>query len=188
MNEHWAVFHKYESWSNFADHPRHVIPHGGVLSIESSSPSCDADIGTRKAARNDVNNASPWLSIKGLNVIPNRERRENSIILSGDKYASCVRLPFNGADCSPSKKVSPKYSPTSACEKSQLIQADTSSGHIAFQLPWQTIFRLTLPSVSCSIRTASQADISRLPVKHWYRYCSFMPTFSASCRRSSGVI
>jgi len=27
MNEHWAVFHEYESGSNFANHPRHVIPH-----------------------------------------------------------------------------------------------------------------------------------------------------------------
>jgi hypothetical protein len=116
MNEHWAVFHEYESWSNFANHPRHVIPHGGVLSIKSGSPSCDADVSTWKAARNDVNNASPWLSIKGLNVIPNRERRENSIILSGDKYASCVRFPFDCTHCSPSKEMSPKYSTTSACE------------------------------------------------------------------------
>jgi hypothetical protein len=56
-----------------------------------------------------------------LNVIPNRESRENAVILSSGKYASCVGFPFNGADSSPSEEVTPEYSSTSACEKSQLI-------------------------------------------------------------------
>jgi hypothetical protein len=69
-----------------------------------------------KAARYNVNNAAPWSSVKGLNVIPNRERRENAVILSGGKYASCVGFPFDGADSSPSEEVTPEYSSTSACE------------------------------------------------------------------------
>jgi hypothetical protein len=116
MNEHWAVFHKYISGSNFANHPRHVIPHGGVLSIKSCAASCDADVGTWKAARYDFSNASPWCSVKGLYVIPNRERRENAVILSGAQYACWVWLPLNGADCSPSKQFAAEYSSTSACE------------------------------------------------------------------------
>jgi hypothetical protein len=76
---------------------------------------------TWKSTTNDIDNASPWMSIKGLYVIPNRERREKSGILSGGKYASWVFFPLNSADGSPSKQVSPKYASTSACEKSQLI-------------------------------------------------------------------
>jgi hypothetical protein len=74
-----------------------------------------------KPARYDVNNSSPRLSVKGLNIIPNRESREKSVILSGGKYASWVLFPLDSADGSPSKQFSPKYSTTSACEKSQLI-------------------------------------------------------------------
>jgi hypothetical protein len=69
-----------------------------------------------KAARYNVNNSSPRSSVKGLNVIPYRESRENAVILSGGKYASCVGFPLNGADCSPSEQVPAKYAATSACE------------------------------------------------------------------------
>jgi hypothetical protein len=69
-----------------------------------------------KAARYDVNNSSPRSAVKGLNVIPNRERRENAVILSSGKYASCVGFPFNGADGSPSKEVTAEYSSASARE------------------------------------------------------------------------
>jgi hypothetical protein len=121
MNEHWAVFHKYESGSNFANHPRHVIPHGGIFSIKPCASSGNGNVGAWKAARYDINNACPWLSVKGLYVIPNRERREKAVILSGAQYACWVWLPFDCADCSPSKELASEYSSTSACEKSQLI-------------------------------------------------------------------
>jgi hypothetical protein len=83
--------------------------------------SCVADVLAGKSARYDVNNSAPRSAVKGLNVIPNREMREKSVILSGAQYACCIWLPFDGADGSPSEKFSPKYSATSACEKSQLI-------------------------------------------------------------------
>jgi hypothetical protein len=76
---------------------------------------------TGKAARYDINNASPRSSVKGLNVIPNRESREKAIVLSGAQYACWVGFPFNGADGSPPEELAPEYSSTSACEKSQLI-------------------------------------------------------------------
>jgi len=85
-------------------------------------PPRGTDVLAGKAARYDFSNASPWCSIKGLYVIPNRESREKSVILPGAQYACWVGFPFNGANCSPSKELTPKYSSTSACEKSQLIQ------------------------------------------------------------------
>jgi hypothetical protein len=42
--------------------------------------------------------ASPWPAIKGANVIPDWERREKAVILSGDKYACGIGGDFDGAD------------------------------------------------------------------------------------------
>jgi hypothetical protein len=122
-NECWTVFHEDVSGSNLANDPRHVSPHSAALSGDACAFPGDADVLAWKAARYDINNSSPRSSVKVLNVIPNRERREKAVILSGGKYASCVRFPFDCADCSPSEQLSCEYSATSACEKSQLIHA-----------------------------------------------------------------
>lgn len=63
--------------------------------------------------------------VKGANVIPNREGREKTVILSLGKYACGVGFPLNGADGSPPEQLAAEYSATSACEKSQLIHTLT---------------------------------------------------------------
>jgi hypothetical protein len=120
-NESWTVFHVDEIWSNFANDARHAGPHAGSLSGDAGTPSGKADVLARESARHHINTSAPRLSVKGANVIPNRERRENAVILSGDKYACGVGLPLNGADRSPSKEVPAKDASTSAREKCQLI-------------------------------------------------------------------
>jgi hypothetical protein len=98
-----------------------VTPHSRSGSFDASAPSSGRNVLTGKSSRYDINTPCPRLSVKGLNVIPNRESRENAVILSGGKYASCVGFPLNGTDSAPSEQVSSEYSSTSACEKSQLI-------------------------------------------------------------------
>jgi hypothetical protein len=120
-SEHWGVFHVDVSGSYLANNSRHVPPHSRSGSFDASASSGCGNVLTGKSSRYDVNTSCPRLSVKGLNVIPNRERRENAVILSGGKYASCVRFPLNSADCAPSEEVTSEYSSTSACEKSQLI-------------------------------------------------------------------
>jgi hypothetical protein len=115
-NESWTVFHEDESGSNFANDARHVSPHSGLLAGDSCALSCNADVLAWKPARYHVNNASPWLSIKGLNVIPNRERRENSVILSGAQNASGIGSPLDSTNGSPSKQVASENASTSARE------------------------------------------------------------------------
>jgi hypothetical protein len=115
-NECWTVFHEDVFGSNLANDPRHVPPHSAALSGDACAFPGDADVLARKAARYDINNSRPWSSVKGLNVIPNRERREKAVILSGGKYASCVRFPFDCADGSPSEQLSGQNSTASACE------------------------------------------------------------------------
>jgi len=80
-----------------------------------------------KAPSNHVNNSAPRLSVKGANVIPNREGREKAVILSGGKNACGVRFAFNCANRSPAKQLASEYSSTSACEKSQLIHCFSMS-------------------------------------------------------------
>jgi hypothetical protein len=75
-----------------------------------------------KAARNNVNNSSPRLSVKSANVIPYRKRRENAIILSLCKYACGIGFDFNGAHGSPSKQLTSEDSASGPCEQRKLSQ------------------------------------------------------------------
>jgi hypothetical protein len=126
-NEGWAVFHEREAGSNLANDPRHVGPHSAALSVNACALSGNADVLARESARNHVNKSAPRSSVKGANVIPNREGREKAVILSGGKYACGVGLPLDSADCAPSEQVPAEYSATSACEKSQLIHIPSRS-------------------------------------------------------------
>jgi hypothetical protein len=114
--ECWTVLHKREAGSNLANDPRHVGPHAGALAVDSGALAGDADVLARKTARYHVNNPSPRSSVKGANVIPNREGREKAVILSGDKNACGVWLPLDGADGAPSEDVARQNATTSARE------------------------------------------------------------------------
>jgi hypothetical protein len=84
---------------------------------------------TREAARNDINNASPWRPVKGANVIPDGERLKNSVVLSLAQKPNSEWLPFDGADGSPSKQLAAENSSTSAREKCQLIHSPSLTMH-----------------------------------------------------------
>jgi hypothetical protein len=71
---------------------------------------------TGKPASHDVNNSAPRSAVKGLHVIPNREKREASIVLSCHKHGLSVGLPFDGAHASVSEQLAGKDAATSACE------------------------------------------------------------------------
>jgi hypothetical protein len=114
--EHWAVLHEDVLGSNLANDPRHVSPHARPLPVDTGALACGADVLAGKPARNHVNSASPRSSVKGLNVIPNREGRENAVVLSGGKNACCVGLPLNSADGAPAEELAAEYAATSARE------------------------------------------------------------------------
>jgi hypothetical protein len=84
-----------------------------------------ADVLARESSRYNLHNSSPRLSVKCPYVIPNRERRENPVILSGAQYACGIGFPFDCTNGSPAKQLAAEYSSTSACEKSQLIHFPT---------------------------------------------------------------
>ena len=162
-NEGWAVLHKDEAGSNLANDPRHVPPHSAAGSVNACAFAGHADVLARDSSRHHINTASPRSSVKGLNVIPNREGREKSVILSGDKYACGVGLPFDGADGSPSEQVACEYSATSACEKSQLI-------HLLHLMPQNYPFTASMPSSIRRQATASRSmssSVSLIPFRTW---------------------
>jgi hypothetical protein len=122
-NEHWAVFHECVSRSNFANDARHFAPEARAFAIKPLAGSGDADVLTGNPARNHVNASAPRLPVKGANVIPNREGREKSVILSGAQNACGVGVALDSADRAPPEQVTREYSATNAREKSQLIHA-----------------------------------------------------------------
>lgn len=108
--------HEREAGPNFANDPRHVLPHAAALSVNACTLSGNADVLAREASRNHVNSPSPSSSVKGANVAPDRERREKSFVLSSGKYASGVGLPLDCTDGAPPEQLAREYSATSACE------------------------------------------------------------------------
>jgi hypothetical protein len=114
--ESWDVLHEDVAWFHVANDARHLGPESRASACESGSGASVGDVLAREASRHHVNTASPRSSVKGANVIPNREGRENAVILSGDKNACGIGVEFNGADGTPSKEAASEYAATSACE------------------------------------------------------------------------
>jgi hypothetical protein len=103
------------------DDSRHVFPHAASLAFDAGAFSGGADVLARESSRHHVNTASPRPSVKGLNVIPDRERRQASVILAGNQDACGVGVPLDSAHGAPSKEMSTEDASTSAREKSQLM-------------------------------------------------------------------
>ena len=116
-SEYWAVLHEDVSRSYLANDPRHVLPHPAPFPCDPCASSGTADVLAREASRYHVNKSAPRGSVKGLNVIPNRERREKAFILSGGKYSSWVGFKFDGADAFPSEQLSSKDATSGPCEE-----------------------------------------------------------------------
>jgi hypothetical protein len=107
--------------SHLANDSGHFSPESASLAVDSCSLSGCADVLAGKPARNHVNTSAPRASVKGANVIPNRERRENAVILSGAQYARGVGVALDGAHATPAEEFAAEDASTSAREKSQLI-------------------------------------------------------------------
>jgi hypothetical protein len=93
-----------------------VRPHAAFFAFDSSSFTGDGDVLAWEAARHHVNRSAPRRSVEGLNVIPDREGFEASVVLSGDQNIPCIGVPFDGADGMPPEDLSPENASTSASE------------------------------------------------------------------------
>jgi hypothetical protein len=67
----------------------------------------------REAARDDIHEASPWASVEGSHVVPDREGVETSVVLSGREDAAGVVVELDGADGAPPEELAPENASTS---------------------------------------------------------------------------
>jgi hypothetical protein len=173
-SESWAILHKREAGSYFANDAGHFPPEPGSFTFDSFSigSACGADVLARESARNHINNASPRSSIKGSHIIPDREGRKASIILAGQKYIAGVGIELDGADGAPSEQFAAEYSATSAREKCQLIHGLPPNGCSVMILPPFDMKRLasmlgrhTRKIVAFSLLTGKRLSVTLLSTK-----------------------
>jgi hypothetical protein len=69
-----------------------------------------------EAARDDIHQSTPWLSIEGSNVVPDREWLKASVVLASGEHPSCGGFVFDGAHTFPPEELAAEYAATSACE------------------------------------------------------------------------
>ena len=119
----WRVLNEDPVRLDLADDAGELSPQARLGSVESCVLACDAEVLTGKAARNDVNTASPWASVKGTDVIPDWESGEAAVVLSSDKDVGSVPIPLHCAHGAPSKEMSTEDAATNTCEKRQLIHS-----------------------------------------------------------------
>lgn len=112
----WGIFQERVAGSNLANDAEHLGPESGPFSFDARPPSRTADVLARETSRYHVNKAAPWSSVKGPNVIPNREGREYAVILSGEQYARGIGLNLDSADGTPSEDCPSQNASTSARE------------------------------------------------------------------------
>jgi hypothetical protein len=110
------IFDEDKGGANLADDADHLEPQSAALALEALARAGGADVLARKAARNDVNNSAPWSSVKGADVVPDRERLEDAVVLALREDLSPVRFDLDGADGSPAEELSPEYAAASARE------------------------------------------------------------------------
>jgi hypothetical protein len=124
-SKNWRVFNECVAGSYFAQDAGKFGPEPASLTVESVDSvmhgGLRGQVLAREAARNHVNNSPPWFAVKSSHVIPDGKRFQDSVILSGNKYACGVTIPFNCTDSAPPEDLASEYAATSACEKSQLI-------------------------------------------------------------------
>lgn len=127
-SDSWHVFHENECWSYVANDALVITPQSAALAVDTLRVRIRrTDVLARKPARNDVNTASPRSTVKGAHVIPDRECRQASVVLSSDENISGVGVELDCADGPPSEQDPAENSSTSAREKCQLMHATTPS-------------------------------------------------------------
>ena len=115
-SEDWGVFHEHVARSHLANDSCHFSPQSTSSAFDPFAASSGADVLAREAASDDVHHSTPRLSVEGSDVVPDRERRERSVVLAGAEDAAGVVVDFDGADRSPSEEFAPEYAASSACE------------------------------------------------------------------------
>jgi hypothetical protein len=101
------VFQEREGGSYFPKDAEGVGPHVSfvVLALPLSG---DAERLAREARRDDIHESTPWLSVEGSHVVPDREQGEHTVPLTPQQDFAAERFDFHGADGAETAEDSPE--------------------------------------------------------------------------------
>lgn len=127
-NEHWTVFHEDEAGSNLANDPSHFRPKPRPFSVESCPPARGADVLAWEPSTDNIDSASPVVSIEGPNIVPDGKPGQESVPLSLEQDSPRVFLQLDGADWHMAEKESAEDSATGSGEEVQFTKWNIQSG------------------------------------------------------------
>lgn len=117
------VFHEHDTRSYFANQARHVSPQAGPGASEAGARSGRADILAREAPRDDIHVATKRSSVKGSDVIPDREQGPHTVLLAPEKHLSAVGIDLDGADDPVSEEQGAEESAAGAGKEGELSRS-----------------------------------------------------------------
>jgi len=109
------VFEEDPSRSDLTDDPDGVGPHVALVVGSSSRPGGAKRL-TGESGRDDIHAATPWRTIEGSNVIPDRTAFENAVFLALHEDLSAIRILFNRAHDAVSEDPAREKASTSTSE------------------------------------------------------------------------
>jgi len=117
-----GVLHEHVAGSNFANDSEHLRPEAASFGFDSCAFSSKADVLTGEASADDIDASAPRCSVEGSDVVPNGERRKDTVSLPLQQHASAVRLNLDSTDAGMSEKDAAEDSAASACEEVQFSE------------------------------------------------------------------
>jgi hypothetical protein len=115
-SKHWRVFHERESGSYLANDPGKLCPQPTAFAVEPCAFSGATNVLAGKSAADNVNASAPRFTVEGSHVVPDWERGEASVALSGEQDASRVGINLDSADGAPSEEHASENASSSASE------------------------------------------------------------------------
>jgi hypothetical protein len=103
--KHRGVFGKHIRRPNLANNAELLEPKSRTSAFQTCAPPSGGDVLAGEAAGDDVDEAAPWPSVEGADVIPDGERFEVSVALALGEHTLAVSVDFNSTDGSPPEQL-----------------------------------------------------------------------------------
>lgn len=97
-SERWRVFHEDDGGANVANDSGLFAPKSTFFMVQPGAVAGGADALAGEAAGNDINGSAPWESVKGADVVPDGEGREDSVALALEERAAAIVIKLDSTD------------------------------------------------------------------------------------------
>jgi hypothetical protein len=106
--------------SYLANDSGHLRPESTTLAVDAGTAARFADVLTREASGDNIDETTPASTVESVDVWPDREWIKEAIILALHKNLLTVIVDFDSAHSAPAKKFPAEDSATGACEECEL--------------------------------------------------------------------